>query len=228
MTAHLRQRMHRDEDGLTLAEMLLTVALLGIVLAMAAQSAFGLFTATAKVEERNVNADQSRLAVAAVSRALRAAAPPPASATGVELPAFELLQADRVRFYANLGETATSGNIEDRIVARRVEYRVTGAQLLETVTDPVVTTSGVTYPGAGRTRVVAEHVRNPAATPVFTYHRDNGSQITLPASAAALHDVTSVRITILTSRDQGQITPAQRVSTEVRVASAWLGDGGTE
>lgn len=218
---------YRGEDGLSVAEMLMTVALLGIVLTMAAQSAFGLFSATTRVEERNVNTDQNRLAIAAVSRALRAAAPPPSSS--VPPPAFEVLEAQRVRFYASLGETDPTAVIENRVVQKLVEYRVAGAQLLETITEPVMTSSGAVYTGPSRTRVVAEHVRNPADEPVFTYLRENDPEpIQLPASEADREAVAGVRITIVTSRDEGQVTPAQRVTTEVRVASASFENEGPE
>jgi prepilin-type N-terminal cleavage/methylation domain-containing protein len=220
----VNRHLHRDESGVTLAEMLVTLAILGVILTMASQSAFGLFRATSTVEERNVAADQSRLAVAATSRALRAAAPRPTTG-GSTPPTFEVATTTQVRFYAALGSGTSAIDEEQRIVPVRVEYRVAGTQLLETVTDPVIDAAGeVTYPGAGRTRLVADHLRNPVGDPVFTYRRADGSALPLTPSAADMRAIRSVGLTLIASRDATPRTPPQEVRTEVRIINAHLSD----
>lgn len=215
----------RHEDGISLAEMLVTLFVLGIVLTMATTSAFGLFNITDRAVERNVNADESRLAVAVASRALRAAVPPPTTGA-TQPPAFVTAQPRSVTLYSRLGETDPTAAVEERVVPVRVELSVNNVgQLIESVVDPTIAANGdVTYTSAARRRVAAQHVSNDATEPVFTYLLADGSERSTLTTLAQRESVRGVRITMLTSRDAGRLTPAQRVTTEVRVVNSLIAD----
>lgn len=208
-------RRFHHEDGLTLAELLVTLAVLGVVLTMASQSAFGLFRTTALVEERNVNADQGRLAMSVASRAFRAAATPVAEDDTVT-PMFLVADPTRAVFHASLAETDEDAPVTRRVIPLRIELRIADGQLLETRTPPVLTEPDrqITYPASGTTtRVVAEYVDDTSRFEYFEADR--------ATAVSDLDDIAFVRISVTTSRDAEGGSPTT-MTTDVRVASTQL------
>lgn len=214
----------RREDGLTLAELLVTVGILTVVLTVALSSSLTLFRSSQRVEERNLNADQARLGVAALSQDLRAATPPVGMAATQVI--FPVAEPSRAVFYARVGAAAGTVTVDAQptVVPIRIELaRNTVDQLVETRTTPAISGTTVTYPAQNaRTRVIAQDVRNPANRPIFRYAQVDGTdRVLLPStgtlSQAQRRSIRSVSIDLVVARDRGATGPAYELTTEVRI-----------
>lgn len=227
-TPRLR-RTARDEQGATLVEMIVVLALTGLVLSMVAGGAMGLLRAANHIDLRTENVDHARLAITALSRDLRAAAPATEGAA-----TFAVAGPFEAEFHARLGE----GNLP---VLIRLEVDESG-QVIEWLTRPSVhpTTGAVTYPVANRQqRYLASYLHNDRSAsstqPMLRYGRMVDGEVvwmtpsaTAPSGGPTLTEADRRQIRVVTldlrmSRDQELRSRAQRVSTEVRVPN--LRDG---
>jgi type II secretory pathway pseudopilin PulG len=200
MTARLRR--HDRQAGITVVEMVIVVALLGLVLALALQSLGAYQRAAVAADMRQRNLDEARVVMAVLTKDLRTAT------------SFSALAAADVTFLAlvNTGATAPPNQIR---------LDVDGAGVLRERTwlpdDP--NASPVTYTGtADRTRVVG---RGLVSTGSMLSFRDSADAVTTTLSA-----VRSVVITLSVDLPSGSPVPPTVLSSRVflpNVAAATSG-----
>lgn len=145
----------RGEEALTLVELLVAAALTAVILAAGYASLIVAVQSLHRSEIQTENIDTLRIAIAAVSRDLRAADSPLPT-----IEAFEVAEPDRVHLYSRVGATPQ---------VMRVEAEVdTDGQLWLTRTPVTVDTDGslVVDSAAEQRRVVA---RNLVDDQIFTY-----------------------------------------------------------
>jgi type II secretory pathway pseudopilin PulG len=187
-----RPRASHGEDGITMVEMTVVVALLGLVLAMAMQGLISFQRAAGAADTRQQDLDEARTAMAVLTKDLR---------TATELTA---ATATDVTFTAllNTGSTAP---------ANRVRLYVDSSGVLrEAVTPPDdPTASPLAYTGTPATRVVG---RGLVDTGTLLSFRDSSD-----AATTTLTAVTSVVVTVsvdLPSRSGNEV-PATVLSSRV-------------
>jgi prepilin-type N-terminal cleavage/methylation domain-containing protein len=182
MTAGERDR---GQAGVTLVEMAVVVALLGLVLTMAFQGLVSYQRATASADTRQQNLDQARTVMAVLTKDLR---------TATE---FTTLTATDVTFTGLLNTAATAPANQLRL------YVDSGGVLREAVTVPDnPTASPLTYTGTPTTRVVGQGL---VSTSSLLSFRDSSDAVTTSLTAVA-----SVIITVsvdLPSRSGGDVPP---------------------
>jgi type II secretory pathway pseudopilin PulG len=187
-----RPRASHGEDGITMVEMTVVVALLGLVLAMAMQGLISYQRAAGAADTRQQDLEEARTAMAVLTKDLR---------TATELTA---ATATDVTFTAllNTGSTAP---------ANRVRLYVDSSGVLrEAVTPPDdPTASPLAYTGTPATRVVG---RGLVDTGTLLSFRDSSD-----AATTTLTAVTSVVVTVsvdLPSRSGNEV-PATVLSSRV-------------
>ncbi len=183
MTA--RRSATRGQAGVTLVEMAVVVALLGLVLTMAFQGLVSYQRATGSADTRQQNLDQARTVMAVLTKDLR---------TATE---FTTMTATDVTFTGLLNTAATAPANQLRL------YVDSGGVLREAVTAPDnPTASPLTYTGTPTTRVVGQGL---VATSGLLSFRDSSDAVTTSLTA-----VTSVIITVsvdLPSRSGADVPP---------------------
>jgi type II secretory pathway pseudopilin PulG len=169
VTARLRGA--RGQGGITVVEMAVVVALLGLVLAMAVEGLLSYQRAATSADTRQQNLEEARTVMAVLTKDLRTAT------------AFTAATATDVTFTAllNTGATAPANQLQ--------LYVDSGGVLREAVTPPDdPTASPLTYTGAPVIRVVGEGLVDTGN--LFSY-RDSADNV-----ATALTAVTSVVVTV--------------------------------
>jgi type II secretory pathway pseudopilin PulG len=166
-----RLRAAGGQAGITMVEMAVVVALLGLVLAMAMQGIVSYQRATASADTRQQNLEEARTAMAVITKDLR---------TATE---FSSIAAADVTFSAllNIGSTAPANQVRLYVDANGI--------LREAVTlpdDP--TASPLTYTGTPTTRVVGRGLTDTAS---LLSNRDGSDTVT-----SSLTAVTSVVVTV--------------------------------
>ena len=188
----VRMRRARGQAGVTMVEMAVVVALLGLVLAMAMQGLVAYQRATAAADTRQQNLEQARAVMAVLTKDLRTAT------------AFTAATATDVTFTAllNIGSTAP---------ANQVRLYVDGSGVAREVVTPPddPSASPITYTGSGTTRIVG---RGLTATSGLLSYRDSADAVT-----TTLTTITSVVVTVsvdLPSRS-GTDVPATVLTSRV-------------
>jgi prepilin-type N-terminal cleavage/methylation domain-containing protein len=180
-----RGRADRDQAGVTLVEMAVVVALLGLVLTTAFQGLVSYQRATGSADTRQQNLDQARTVMAVLTKDLR---------TATE---FTTMTATDVTFTGLLNTAATAPANQLRL------YVDSGGVLREAVTPPDnPTASPLTYTGTPTTRVVGQGL---VATSSLLSFRDSSDAVTTSLTAVA-----SVVVTVsvdLPSRSGGDVPP---------------------
>jgi prepilin-type N-terminal cleavage/methylation domain-containing protein len=175
----------RGQAGVTLVEMAVVVALLGLVLTMAFQGLVSYQRATASADTRQQNLDQARTLMAVLTKDLR---------TATE---FSAMTATDVTFTGLLNTAATAPANQLRL------YVDSGGVLREAVTVPDnPTASPLTYTGTPTARVVGQGL---VSTSSLLSFRDSSDAVTTSLTA-----VTSVIITVsvdLPSRSGADVPP---------------------
>jgi prepilin-type N-terminal cleavage/methylation domain-containing protein len=173
------------QAGVTLVEMAVVVALLGLVLTTAFQGLVSYQRATGSADTRQQNLDQARTVMAVLTKDLR---------TATE---FTTMTATDVTFTGLLNTAATAPANQLRL------YVDSGGVLREAVTPPDnPTASPLTYTGTPTTRVVGQGL---VATSSLLSFRDSSDAVTTSLTAVA-----SVVITVsvdLPSRSGGDVPP---------------------
>jgi prepilin-type N-terminal cleavage/methylation domain-containing protein len=175
----------RGQAGVTLVEMAVVVALLGLVLTTAFQGLVSYQRATASADTRQQDLDQARTLMAVLTKDLR---------TATE---FTTMTATDVTFTGLLNTTATAPANQLRL------YVDSGGVLREAVTVPDnPTASPLTYTGTPTTGVVGQGL---VSTSSLLSFRDSSDAVTTSLTA-----VTSVIITVsvdLPSRSGADVPP---------------------
>lgn len=192
MSGQLRARLrHRHPDlgdeGMTLVELMVTVALIGIILPVM-YSTVDIFGNQASATANRLTAEADvQIAMDRLTKELRAAIPvAEGSGSPVTYPAptaFVTATANSMTFYASLG----SATGPSKVSVRLAPIGTTGVdQLVETITaaSPGGVLPNETYTAAARTQVDASIVL-PAATS-FAYADSSGTASPPPASIEAV------------------------------------------
>ena len=179
-------RPGRDgQAGVTMVEMAMVVAILGLVLAMAMQGLVSYQRAAAGADTRQQNLEQARAVMAVLTKDLRTAT------------AFTATAATDVTFTGLLNTAATAPPNQLRL------YADAGGVLREAVTPPDnPNASPLTYTGTPATRVVG---RGLVSTSSLLSFRDSTDTVTTSLTAVA-----SVVITVsvdLPSRSGAEVPP---------------------
>jgi prepilin-type N-terminal cleavage/methylation domain-containing protein len=180
-----RRPADRDQAGVTMVEMAVVVALLGLVLTMAFQGLISYQRATASADTRQQNLDQARIVMAVLTKDLR---------TATE---FSAMTTSDVTFTGLLNTAATAPPNQLRL------YADAGGVLREAVTPPDdPNASPLTYTGTPTTRVVG---RGLVSTSGLLSFRDSSDAVTTTLTA-----VTSVVVTVsvdLPSQSGAEVPP---------------------
>jgi hypothetical protein len=186
------------ERGTSLIEVITTVLLLGIVLAVVYEGIASLSGAAEGTGIRLQNLDEGRVIMAVATKDVRTATQPDTAAA-----AFTLAKPAELQFYANLNNPAAAASL--------VHLYIDGnTQLVETVT-PALTSTGqpctqqpCQYTSGITTRFVGKYVVNNSTTnPLFTYLDVNGNDLDpthAGLNAAQMLQVRSVRVLLAVSK----------------------------
>jgi type II secretory pathway pseudopilin PulG len=215
------RRRLRDEAGVTLVELMVVLTLTGLVLALVSGGALGIMRASNTVDVRTENVDHARLAVAALSRDVRAAAVGPDGDA-----AFRVAGPFHAEFHARIGEVGVPSLISIEVDAE--------SRVVEFLTPPSVEGSVVEYPEADRRqRYIASYLHNDRSAgseePILRYYRFDGTTPVelLPTTTDATgrptlseldrRAIRMVELDLRMARDREVRVGAQRVTTQVRV-----------
>ena len=214
-------RSRRDDEGISLAELVVTMFLGSLVLAVLASSFASARGATSGVSARTMNTKQQRVALDSLTKNLRAAVgPDAASAT----PPFCYARSTAVQFYANTNPG--SG-------ATLVRYSVDAAGNLIEQQQPAVgsTVAGCSTTSFRTTRTLANNVLTggglfvfrtvpSSAEPLGAVLPFAGSPASLSAADLARVDTISLQLSIQTK--SSPVVPASTVTTQVRLPNSKL------
>jgi type II secretory pathway pseudopilin PulG len=185
-----RRRAGRGQAGITVIEMTVVIALLGLVLAMALQGLTAYQRAAAAADVRQRNLDEARVVMAVLTRDLRTAT------------AFTATSATDVTFTGLLNTGATAPPNQLRL------YVDGSGVLREAATPPDdPNASPVTYTGTPTTRVVG---RGLVDTSTLLSFRDSSDTATTSLTAA-----TSVVITLSVDLPSAAAVPPTVLSSRV-------------
>jgi type II secretory pathway pseudopilin PulG len=187
------RRARRDQRGASMFEIVVTLAVMSVVMAVVYQGVDSLTGAVTGTERRLTNLGEARTLMDTASKDLR---------TAVRLQggtsAFVLAKDTEVTFYANLLPNPTV------LAPRQIHIYVdSNSELVEEVKAPDASSVAPNYtyvdPNNHPTvRFVGRYIANDAAHPVFSYLDTNGNLLTpTPLSAQNLLAINSVRITLM-------------------------------
>jgi type II secretory pathway pseudopilin PulG len=208
------RRIRRDEDGVTLAELTVTMVVLGLLVSATVLMVSASMRVSSGNKERLDQSNSASIAMQRVSRTLRTAVLQSQLTTTCTLSictesAFLKGTRTSVQFYADVD------NPKNAVGPSRVTYDVTGGVLTETVQKPDSPTpdaSGYHYctPGPGcsiRTTVLATDVQTTGAVFSFYTAADPVNAIVLTTgqqlSAAQLKAVDSIDVSLVVQRAGG-------------------------
>jgi Flp pilus assembly pilin Flp len=214
LTRPLLRRLRRDEDGVTLAELTVTIVVLGLLVSATVLMVSASMRVSSGNKERLDQSNSASIAMQRVSRTLRTAVLQSQLTTTCTLAictesAFLKGTRTSVQFYADVD------NPKNSVGPSRVTYDVTGGVLTETVQkpdSPVPDANGYRYctPGPGcniRTTVLATDVQTTGAVFSFYTATDPVNAIVLTTgqqlSAAQLKAVDSIDVSLVVQRAGG-------------------------
>jgi type II secretory pathway pseudopilin PulG len=214
LTRPLLRRLRRDEDGVTLAELTVTIVVLGLLVSATVLMVTASMRVSSGNKERLDQSNSASIAMQRVSRTLRTAVLQSQLTTTCTLSictesAFLKGTRTSVQFYADVD------NPKNTVGPSRVTYDVTGGVLTETVQKPDSPTpdaAGYHYcnPGPGcsiRTTVLATDVQTIGAVFSFYTASDPVNAIVLTTgqqlSAAQLKAVDSIDVSLVVQRAGG-------------------------
>lgn len=161
---------------MTLPEVMVVVAILGVVMLFALQSVASFETAATGGIRRLENLDEARLLMQVLTKDVRTT-----TRLDTTTSPFVLADDNHVTFYANLNLTTACPKLVDL-------YIDSTDRLVEDVTQPDATSTtppNCTYADDDTTtRLVGRYVDNAADQPIFTYYYDNAGTLTAFASTS--------------------------------------------
>lgn len=220
MSAVLRRVRAGADDGVTLAELLVTMMILSVVMAALAMLFVGSMRTTAATQGRLDETGDARIAVSAMGRSLRTAILPSQlyDASSTATAAFISADPRAISFYANID------NVNNTVGPTRVRYWVDASgSLWESKQVPNARAAGDTTfvyctPGPGCTtvkqKVLARGV--PTTGTIFTYYDELGAQMTgSTLTVAQMERVDAIDIAVTVQRPK---TPGGGSTYNLRVA----------
>ena len=215
------RRRYEHEQGVTLVELMVTVGLIGTVVAIVAG---GLVTATSLMGSnalRLQEVSENKVAIEAMTKTMRTAVEPRLLGSSSDAAAFIQGDARAVAFYAALSSlVAPTGSGTTRYGPVRVTYSLINGELIETyqLPDPhPANDHDYTYCSAAssgcevRSRVLASNLVD---APVFTYYGESQGALAVPLSTDNLEAVDSIDIVVTSQTSEGtdSSTVVSRVS----------------
>lgn len=219
-------RGHQDEHGLTLVEMMITLAILGIVMTALTSGAITLYRASHHADLTTRNQNEARTAISVLSRDVRAAAPVRPD------PAFLVARPNEAFFTALLDDAP-----RQQLVRLFVDPT---NRLVEDSTPPDPGTTlegGLTWDvdNNSRVRYIASFVTNDDVRPLFRYFDANSNELPMSATAcpgpdgdvpppcleeAQRNNIAIVGIALSISSDPGERVRQFTVEQLVRLPNA--------
>ena len=206
MTEHLRRRRPQGDDGITLAELLVTMMVLTVVMAGLATLFIGSLRTATGTQARLDETTDARIAVSAMGRTLRTAILPSQlyDSSSTATAAFIQAEPRAISFYANVD------NVNNAVGPTRVRYWVDAAGVMyESKQVPNARAAGSTRfeyctPGPGcstvRTKPIARGIAG-GATPIFRYYDQLGAELTgSTLSATQMERVDAIDIVLTVQR----------------------------
>jgi prepilin-type N-terminal cleavage/methylation domain-containing protein len=228
-----RLRSLREEDGVTLVEMVVVVSLLAIILTFVTKGLVSMQNASVGASLRLQNLDEARTIMNTVSRDLRTAArltstTSPFDVVSGSVPAAGFGNAppyaglNEVWFYANLTLSATPTPCPD-VVHLFVDTSASPPTMKEQdlPADAGGTPPTCTYTGTYSTRFVGKYLVNSSSLPVFTYYYDNAgtpaafATTSVPLSATDRLSVNAVGISVSIRQSTNYSVPAATLVNRV-------------
>lgn len=220
MTRWLRLRL-RGDAGITLTELLVTMFVMGIVIAGTTTLVIGVSRTNAQNISRTDQVEVARTAVERMSKTLRTSVmQSQLGCIGCSEDAFILGENLRVQFYANID------NPGNTVGPSKVTYEVvstgTGLGELRETTQipdsPVPTPTGYRYTNAANivTRTVARDVRTDTGAPLFAYYDITGAKLVPAGGALTAGQLKSVLAIELQLTVQAQEATQARPTTYVQ------------
>lgn len=215
MITRLGRRIRRDDEGVTLIELLVAMILLGLLLAIVASLYISSLNVVSLNRELSQNTKLAANAMNEASRVIRAGTENPKVPPTLPDPAFVLAKRDEVLMYAFINLTSAAEQPQmirlriDRTTGKFIESRWPAVQLADKrwqfPSNPCVTANnpvGCTAPTV--TSVVAETISpQGSGSDVFTYLDSTGQAITQSSAGLSLADrrrVAAVRVNISVQR----------------------------
>jgi prepilin-type N-terminal cleavage/methylation domain-containing protein len=224
VTRLARLRRLRDETGMTLPEVMVVVAILGVVMLFALQSVASFETAATGGIVRLENLDEARLLMQVLSKDVRTT-----TRLDTTTSPFVLADDNEVTFYANLNLSTSC----PKLVHLYIDSQ---DRLVENVTEPNAggTPPACSYTGQPKTRLVGRYVDNAASQPIFTYYYDNAGTLTpFPSSATPLSGengllVTAIGLDLAIRKDTTLSVAHTTLQTRVRLPNVYYNPIPTE
>ncbi|MBH0082524.1 Tfp pilus assembly protein FimT/FimU [Salinibacterium sp. SWN167] len=194
-------RLRRDDAGVTLSELIVTIALMGMLLAMV-MTIFITFTRTFS-EERSASANTSAATIAMneLTRVIRSGTENPVASATLNEPVFSFASPENVVLQAYLDTDALSPE------PVRVQFEITGDRtLVETRWDARPLSSGYFsfYSTAASERTVVRQIAS-GSTPVFRFFTKDNVELTIPSggslSEADRRQIAAVKVTMTVQTD---------------------------
>lgn len=201
-----------NERGFTMVEVMVTVVMLSIVLAVLYRGLDALQTSAMGSEERLVNLEEGRVMMATITKDIRTAARLDPSGSP-----FEVADAREVVFYANIGSTNGPSKVHIYVDGEN--------RLIEEVIPPSGTAPNYTYTTDPKVRAVGSYVV--PGSPLFKYQyysESTSSFVDLASVPLSLDDrklVESVEVTIAIRKSSNLPTPATTLVNRVRLPNVY-------
>ena len=197
------------EAGTSLVELMMTVFLIGVVMAAVTAGTFSAQKAIAGADLRLQNLDQARTLMASLTKDVR---------TAVRLTAgsspFTVADKNHAVFYANISTNSAPKKVDLSIDA--------SSRLIETVwtADVGTVAPNYTYTGTSTVRLVGRYVANTVAKPLFQYLDISGNPLAnTPLNATDLLAVRAVQITLIVKKSTATPLNATSLVNRVRLAN---------
>ncbi|HSK98434.1 MAG TPA: prepilin-type N-terminal cleavage/methylation domain-containing protein [Euzebyales bacterium] len=217
-------RRLRDEGGVTLVELLVTMSILSVVMLLITGSAIFLQRTMRLTEQRFDDLAQARLAMDATTLWLRGAVTIERDDTGAaDRDPFTQAMRWRVDFISNVRTTTASGNPAPQRVRLEV---TTNGELEETVWSGRLNPNGHwTQFGQPQRRIVARGVIEDQP---FTFFDEAGNEITPDSSGnlsqAGREAIRYVGVNVVVQQDAGAGVPASQLRNRVRLPNQFYYD----
>jgi prepilin-type N-terminal cleavage/methylation domain-containing protein len=214
-------RIRHEESGMTLPEVMVVVAILGVVMLFALQSVASFETAATGGIRRLENLDEARVLMQVLTKDVRTT-----TRLDTTTSPFVLADDNEVTFYANLNLTTACPKLVHL-------YIDSEQRLVEDVTQPdggspEPTPPNCTYlSGDTTTRLVGRYVANAPTEPIFTYFYDNAGTLTAfdatltPLSSANGLLVSAIGIELAIRKDTSLYVDHTTLQNRVRLPNVY-------
>jgi Tfp pilus assembly protein PilW len=220
------------DAGASLVEMVTTVGLLGVVMAVVMAGVIAFTRLSGNTEDRMRNLEEARTIMAVLTKDLRTATP--ATASGARVDAFVTTQPTEVVFYANQRSSPgspTDPTLPVSAAPLRVRLRLetdpanpARRRLIQEVTQPTGSGNNITWPSTPtRSRVVGTNIRNDTTTGNALFCYDNAAAAaTPPVETSFCSTATPAPAAIANVRVRLQVQRADTQGVTVLTSSVWL------